>query len=92
LPIKEDFNYIGVKAVNAKSGAIVYYQPLEITTLKGKLTQVVSTATQPHNLLLIVGTLILLSIVVPLFAYRRMMKKRRAYRPVDYDEMQDSVS
>jgi len=28
LPIKQDINYIGVKAVNSKSGAIVYYQPL----------------------------------------------------------------
>lgn len=44
LPIKQDFNYVGVKAVNSKSGAIVYYQPVEITTFKGKITKAIATA------------------------------------------------
>lgn len=92
MPIKEDFNYIGVKAVNSKSGAIVYYQPLEITNLKGKFTKAVSRASEPHNLLWMAGVLIVFSVVAPLVAYRRYQKKRRAYKPVEDDEMQDSVN
>jgi hypothetical protein len=44
LPIQQDFNYVGVKAINSKSGAIVYYQPVEITTFKGKITKAMTIA------------------------------------------------
>jgi len=85
LPIKQDFNYVGVKAVNSKSGAIVYYQPVEITTFKGKITKAIATASEPTNLTWIIGIVLLILICVPLFAYRRYQKKLQAYRPVGYD-------
>jgi hypothetical protein len=76
LAIKEDINYVGVKAVNAKSGAIVYYQPLEITTIRGKISRVMTSASEPRNLSWLIGTIIVISSCVMLVAYRRYQKKK----------------
>lgn len=35
--ISKDIEYIGVKAVNEKTGEIVYYHPVEIVTFWGQL-------------------------------------------------------
>ena len=86
FPVKEDINYVGVKAVNAKSGAIVYYQPLEITTIRGKISRVMQTASEPQNMSWLIGIVIVISIIVSLIAFRRYQKKKNeAYRPLNYD-------
>jgi hypothetical protein len=86
FPVKEDINYVGVKAVNAKSGAIVYYQPLEITTIKGKISRVMQAASEPQNMSWLIGIIVVVSIIVSLIAFRRYQKKKNeAYRPLNYD-------
>ena len=35
--IKGEIEYVGVKAVNAKTGEVVYYQPVEIVTFWGQV-------------------------------------------------------
>lgn len=35
--IKGEIEYIGVKAVNSKTGEVVYYQPVEIVTFWGQI-------------------------------------------------------
>ena len=76
FPVKEDINYVGVKAVSAKTGVVVYYQPLEITTIRGRINRVMQTASEPANFSWLVGIIIIISIVVSLIAYRRYQKKK----------------
>ena len=76
FPVKEDINYVGVKAVSAKTGVVVYYQPVEITTIRGRINRVMQTASEPANFSWLVGIIIIISIVVSLIAYRRYQKKK----------------
>lgn len=44
--LKADNEYIGIKAVNSKTGEIVYYPPVELINFSGKVGKVVAVATQ----------------------------------------------
>ena len=66
--ISKDMEYIGVKAVNSKTGEIVYYQPVEIMTFWGELHRSSGTTW------IIFGVLIAFFICGGLLIYRKYMK------------------
>ena len=68
--------YIGIKAVNNKNGVVVYYPPVELITLAGKVDRALEHASQENNPYWIIGTVGLCCLVCLLIAWRRYHKDR----------------
>ena len=69
--------YVGVKAVNNKTGVIVYYPPVELINLSGKIDKALETASRDNNPYWIIGTVGILSILCLLVAWRRYQRSRQ---------------
>ena len=69
--------YVGVKAVNNKTGVVVYYPPVELINLSGKIDKALETASRDNNPYWIMGTVGILSICCLLVAWRRYQRDRQ---------------
>ena len=72
--ISKDIEYVGVKAVNDKTGEVVYYHPVEIVTFWGQLHRSSETTVALAFFLLLVFALGCLMV------YRRY--KKHEYKPL----------
>ena len=87
--LSHDTEYIGIKAVNTKTGAVVYYPPVELINLAGKVNKALEVASQKNNPYYLIGTTIFLSICCALIAYRRYRRRQQSYIPLggqNYDD------
>jgi hypothetical protein len=84
--LTHDTEYVGVKAVNNKTGDVVYYAPVELINLSGKLSKALEVASSNNNPYWIVGTLIMLGICCVLISYRRYRRQRETYRPLVHED------
>ena len=81
--------YLGVKGVNNKTGAVVYYTPVELINFSGKVDKALTTASQGNTPYWLIGTLVFISFCCVLIAYRRYKNRRRdagQYIPVGHHE------
>jgi len=87
--LSHDTEYIGVKAVNTKTGAVVYYPPVELINLAGKVNKALEVASKNNNPQYLIAVLIILSICCALIAYRRYKRRQQSYLPLggqNYDD------
>lgn len=73
--IKGEIEYVGVKAVNAKTGEVVYYQPVEIVTFWGQVHRTSVT------------TFALGTVLLCLFACAGMVIYRRFRKSKEYNSL-----
>jgi hypothetical protein len=73
--IKGDIEYVGVKAVNGKTGEVVYYQPVEIVTFMGQMRRTSRT------------TFVLGIVLICLFACGAMIIYRRYKKNKEYNSL-----
>ena len=66
--------YLGVKAVNNKTGEIVYYPPIELINFSGKMDKALEVASKDNNPYWVIGTIFLLSFCCVLYVWRRYRK------------------
>ena len=74
--MSHDKEYIGVKAVNTKTGITVYYPPVELINFSGKINKALETASKDNNPYWLIGIFVTISICWVLIAYRRYRRNR----------------
>ncbi len=74
-PIKGEVEYVGVKAINSKTGETVYYQPVELVTFMGQLHRTP------------IKTLILGAILIVVFACGALIICRRLRKNKEYSNI-----
>lgn len=87
--LKSDTEYLGVRALNSKTGEVVYYPPVELINFSGQVNKVIAVASHENNPLWIIVGVVLIAVCWALIAYRRY-KKRESYRPLTAD-IQDTL-
>jgi len=66
---------VGVKAINSKTGEVVYYRPIEIATFMGQLHR-------GYHKKLILSIFIIIGLCISLIAWRKY-KKGQSYQPLE---------
>jgi hypothetical protein len=70
--IKGEIEYVGVKAINSKTGEIVYYQPVEIVTFWGQIHRTSGTT-------FVLGLVLLCAFACGAMVIYRRFKKNKEY-------------
>lgn len=80
--MKGDIDYVGVRAENKKTGEVVYYKPVEISTFWGQVEK-----NSRGNGDIIGITIVILSVCCCFLVFRRRQQLvQRDYRPLQSNE------